>query len=164
MSTVTERGCYKHLVVRANVFLVAAAFIASLVSVWPSAAYATTTAAQCDSVPKYYCTYISYSVNGSVRNVNARYWKGAIDGGAYHWRLDYAIDYYWNGSSYSRGYDATGPSSYQTNVYLGSYTCGSCVSYGYTTSGIMVAMLIRFDECVNNVCNTWYGGPMYHYG
>lgn len=123
---------------------------------------ATNTAGQCDSVPKYYCTYINYT-SATYITINARYWEGAIDGGAYRWRLDYAIDYWWDvgSSSWQRGYDATGPSAYRTNVQFDGFTCGGCVSYGYNTPAVRVDMLIRFDECAPS-CYAWYSPVMRH--
>lgn len=126
-------------------------------------ASAETTTQQCDLTPKYYCTFIYFEKGYNV-TVSDRYWQGAIDGGADEWRLDYAIDYWWNssGSYWQRGYDGTGPSGWRYNVYFDGWTCGNCIDAVYNTSAARVDMLIRFTECTSS-CYPWYSNVMSHY-
>lgn len=128
-----------------------------------SAVSAAETAQQCDATPKYWCTKVNYTRTSTVKTVNYRSWRGGRDGGAYKWRLDYAIDYRWNGSSYVTGYSGTGPSAYQTNIPLAAYTCGSCVTQSYTTSSVLVQMLLKYWEDIGQGPYSWFSPVMNHY-
>lgn len=67
--------------------LVAIVLISSTLLANRAAAAYLETPWTCDSVPKYYCAVVGYDNNGSSVNVQCRFFKGAIDGGARRWQM-----------------------------------------------------------------------------
>jgi len=121
---------------------------------------ATQSPVKCDATPKYHCSWIYYHIGGDY-TVDDRQWQGAIDGGAWRWRLNYANDYSWNGSSwvYAGGFGATG---WQSNVQLSGSTVWAGGSPRALSGGGLVEMQHGFEECAGS-CYSWADAPDYHY-
>jgi hypothetical protein len=80
--------------------------------------YAATTSPQCDSTPKYYCSYIAYTPESGRVTVTDRYYKGSLGSGGYtRWRVEFINDYEWDSSCscYQLKYNISGPKAWQTN-------------------------------------------------
>ncbi len=86
-----------------------------LLFVFFSIVSATTTPTLCDATPKYNCSKVTYTQQGSNVLITARNFKGAIDGGADRWQIYRTKD--WeriNGSWVFR--EEWGPGSWRTDV------------------------------------------------
>lgn len=134
---------------------------------FPGRAQAAQSPLQCDSVPKYWCTSIIYSISGNTYTVQERDWQGATDGGAERWRLEFANDYQ---GQYGQSWTLTsafGPTAWRADQYLGTWWCG-CFSNAMS-GGAMVEMQLGYEECAPaypggpNQCNPWYSSLMYLY-
>jgi hypothetical protein len=121
-----------------------------LLIVLPKGASAITSPTQCDtnSPPKYACAYITYSIYSSggqtYYRVDVRNFKGARDGGAQKWQIEYYNDYRWNGSAWVNSY-ASGSTGWFTNISMpGSYS--SVGPSNAQTGGAMSKAMFRYFE------------------
>ena len=136
------------------------AIAALLLAIMPSAASATTSPTQCDgnSPPKYSCAYITYSIYSSggqnYYRVDVRYFKGAIDGGAQRWQIEYYNDYRWNGSAWVLSY-GSGSTGWWTNYSMpGFYS--SLGPPNAQTGGALSQVKFRYFEVTPQYPSGYY--------
>ncbi|HYP40648.1 MAG TPA: hypothetical protein VEX13_09845 [Chloroflexia bacterium] len=150
-------------------FLTALVIAALLLIILPKGASAITSPVQCDSnsPPKYACAYITYSIYPSggqnYYRVDVRYFKGARDGGAQKWQIEYYNDYRWNGSAWVNSY-ASGSTGWWTNTYMpGSYS--SLGPPNAQTGGAMSQVKFRYFEVTPDYPSGYYWtwGPFTFY-
>ncbi len=119
------------------------------------------------SVSKYACAYITYTIYSSsgqnYYRVDVRYFKGATDGGAQQWQIQYYNDYRWNGSAWVLSY-GSGSTGWWTNSYMpGSYS--SVGPPNAQTVGAMSQVNFRYFEVTPDYPNGYYWtwGPFNFY-
>lgn len=123
-------------------------------------AYALTTPQTCDRDVKYYCAYVEYTDNGSYVDVQNRWYRGAIDGGAKKWQRFWMADWWWNGSQWQL-VRSFGEGPWYTNV---TFEAWHAIGLGTISQPAAVNLRIRYEECIPGNCPyNWCSPQLDHY-
>lgn len=108
----------------------------------------------CDGIPKYFCATVEYDNFGSYVNVQSRWWKGAIDGGANRWQIWWVQDWTKVGGTYNwvRGW---GQGSWLNNVQLSTAPWYRIQGFSINQPAL-INFRLRYYACDAMGFNCWY--------